>query len=77
VAKNGSSKHSWRKRAAVNCALFGSLAAGVVLLQNLVFDQHRPKAKDLAKDAAAGCATAVVVPKLNNFIKKKGFNLEP
>jgi hypothetical protein len=42
-----------------------------------VFDQHRPKAKDLAKDAAAGCATAVVVPKLNNFIKKKGFNLEP
>jgi hypothetical protein len=76
AAKDGDSgtNSSWIKRAAVNCAIFGAAAAELTFLYEVIVNHKLPK-KEIAKNAAFGCATAVVTPPLNNWIKSKGYDL--
>ena len=72
-AKKG--RRSWTSRAAVNCALGGAmLGAGTTLYELVV--HHRVDTEDTAKTTALACATTVVSPQLNKWIKSKGFELE-
>lgn len=68
-------RRSWTARAAVNCALFGAMGAGLTTLYELV-RHHRVDADSAAQGATGGCAAAVLTPGLNRWIKSKGFDLE-
>jgi len=72
-AKKG--RRSWTARAAVNCAAFGAMGAGLTTLYELVRHQ-RVDADAAAQGATGGCAAAVLTPALNKWIKAKGFDLE-
>lgn len=72
-AKKG--RRSWTARAAVNCAAFGAMGAGLTTLYDLV-RYHRLDADDVAQGATGGCTAAVLTPALNRWIKSKGFDLE-
>jgi hypothetical protein len=68
-------RRSWTSRAAVNCALGGALLGGGTTLYDLIVE-HKLDLEDSAKTTALACATAVVTPRLNKWIKDKGFDLE-
>jgi hypothetical protein len=72
-AKKG--RQSWTARAAVNCAVAGAALGGATTLYDIVVE-HRLDLEDSAKTTALACATAVMTPRLNKWIKAKGFNLE-
>jgi hypothetical protein len=72
-AKRG--RRSWTARAAVNCAAFGAMGAGLTTLYALVRHQ-KADADAAAQGATGGCAAAVLTPGLNRWIKAKGFDLE-
>jgi hypothetical protein len=72
-AKHG--RRSWTSRAAVNCAVFGAMGAGLTTLYELVRHQ-RVDADAAAQGATGGCAAAVLTPGLNRWVKSKGFDLE-
>jgi hypothetical protein len=72
-AKKG--RRSWTARAAVNCAVFGAMGAGLTTLYELARHQ-RVDADDAAQGATGGCAAAVLTPGLNKWVKAKGFDLE-
>lgn len=70
-----SDKPSWLKRAAVNCAIWGAVAATGENLAE-IFIKHRRPTKDTAKAMAIGCSVAVVSPPLNKWIKSKGYGMD-
>jgi hypothetical protein len=72
-AKKG--RRSWTARAAVNCAVAGAAFGGATTLYDIVVE-HRLDVEDSAKSTAMACATAVVSPALNKWVKSKGFDLE-
>jgi hypothetical protein len=72
-AKKG--RRSWAARAAVNCAVFGAMGAGLTTLYELARHQ-RVDADAAAQGATGGCAAAVLTPGLNRWVKAKGFDLE-
>jgi hypothetical protein len=72
-AKHG--RRSWTARAAVNCAVFGAMGAGLTTLYELV-RHRRVDADAAAQGATGGCAAAVLTPGLNRWVKSKGFDLE-
>lgn len=72
-AKKG--RRSWTSRAAVNCALYGGVLAGLPTLYELAV-KHRIDVNDAAEAGAIGCAGAVLTPRLNRWIKSHGFDLE-
>jgi hypothetical protein len=69
-----SSKSSWLKRAAVNCATWGAYGAEATFLWEVVVNRKLPP-KEIAKNAAMACAGAVVAPPLDRWIKNKGYDL--
>ena len=72
-AKRG--RRSWTARAAVNCAVFGGLAAGLTTLYELV-RHHKVDVDAAAQGATGGCTAAVLTPGLNKWVRSKGFDLE-
>jgi hypothetical protein len=72
-AKRG--RRSWTARAAVNCAVFGAMGAGLTTLYELARHQ-KVDADAAAQGATGGCAAAVLTPGLNKWVKSKGFDLE-
>lgn len=71
----GDAKPSWLKRAAVNCALGGAIAGTVENALSALIQGTKPDSGTV-KAMAAGCATAVISPPLNKWIKSKGYDME-
>jgi hypothetical protein len=72
---NDDKKPSFTKRAAVNCAIWGSAFAGLQALADFAFD-GKPPNKTTAKVLVVSCIGAVISTPLNKFIKSKGYGMD-
>jgi hypothetical protein len=68
-------KPSWLRRAAVNCAIWGAIAATGENLATIIIKRKRPDS-DVIKAAAIGCSLAVISPPVSRWIKSKGYDME-
>lgn len=67
-------QRSWASRASINCLFWGAFGAGLAAIAAFIAEGE-VNGKQIAAGAVPGCVGAVATPKLNRFLKKRGFDM--